>query len=338
MDATGGYGQFVSAIARGLARKGHQIHARPSMPELESAPGVDELVSSGGSKDLIIHPPDCIAQMMRPGVPTAVMTMWESSRLRPEWIPVLNRARVVIVPNEWNASCFSAQGVDVPIRVVGLGCDKSVFKPDRFAYRNRGLGPFRVGVAGRWASGGERKGIAEAVEAFEEAFQSSGDWAELEVKCFSECRVEAPNDDPRVKIIRDKLTLGQMGDWYRSLSAFLSLAKSEGWGLHQHQAMMCGVPLISPRFAGVAEFFTGREGWVVDHKLAPATGYYDKLGVWCEPSITHAAQCLRSAYNEWVGGVTSMGSPWLYATMASKWDEERMVGGVEAVLREFQLL
>lgn len=271
--------------------------------------------------------------MIRVDAKTVVMTMWETTTIREEWVASLNRAACVIVPNEWNACCFAAAGVKVPIRVVGLGCDPSSYHPSGNEARRGTL--FRVGVAGRWSSGQERKGLRESIDVFLSAFTTGDTSVELQVKCFPECPVDACGD-PRIRIIRDTLDDRTLGDWYRSLGVFLSMSRSEGWGLHQQQALMCGVPLISPRFGGVAHFFDPECGYQIDHALVPATGYYAGLGLWAEPSHESAVSNLRQAKREWENG---SGIAWLNARR--DWDrftEDRMVSGVESVCREFGVL
>lgn len=333
MDATGGYGQFTSDIVLGLKGLGVDVHAWPSQPERELCGGVREIISNGGASDLLVYPPDQLSAIVRQGVPFALFTMWESSRLRPEWVSEVNRARVVIVPNEWNASCFSAQGVTPPIRVVGLGCNPGTF---RLAQARDWSAPFHVGIAGRWASGGERKGLQEAVDAFLTAFPSPAG-EELHVKCSRECVVDGRGDS-RVRINRESLTMDGMADWYRSMSVFLSMARAEGWGLHQQQAMMCGVPLISPRFGGVAEFFGPGDGWVVRHKLTPSTGFYEGLGLWCEPDKNSAVWALRDARDQWRLDPGAPGSPWSRCWSGIRqFSTDRMCRKTLEVLQEFSL-
>lgn len=277
-----GYGLHALQIIRDLEKNnGLYVSVRPT--QLTEAFGatvpvdVRERIVNGPQPEeweLLLHPPNLLPT---PGKKTAYFTMWESTRLPAVGVKFLNQAKVVIVPCQWNASCFSASGVDAPIRVVPLGINDKVFK-----YRPMNMdGKTVFGAAGRMAHGGVRKGINEVITLFQKAFPDNDDVV-LRVKCFPDCDVSKVAD-PRIEIIQQYLTEQEMADWYASLTCFVSAAKAEGWGLMQHQAMATGRPVIGVNFGGVAEFFGPHNGYAVEHKLVPAVAHYRGCGHWAEP-------------------------------------------------------
>lgn len=238
--------------------------------------------------ELLLHPPNF---MPTPGKRTAYFTMWESTKLPLRGASMLNKAEVVLVPCEWNASCFSACGVTSSIRVVPLGIKTDIFNYKPFPSHDLCV----FGAAGRMAHGGVRKGINEVIEAFLKAFPNEPD-ARLKVKCFPDCKVSHVTD-PRIEITQAYLTDHQMADWYGSLTCFVSAAKSEGWGLMQHQSMAVGRPIISVCFGGVKEFFVPGTGYPVDYKLEPAKFDYAGCGHWAEPNEDHIIARMREVYD-----------------------------------------
>lgn len=237
--------------------------------------------------EILLHPPSFLPT---PGKRTLYFSMWESTKLPPVANRVLNRAEVVVVPSQWNASCFSACGITPPIRVVPLG-----IRTEIFGYRPFPDNPKCVfGAAGRMAHGGVRKGINEVIALFKKAFPQQKD-VELRVKCFPDCDVSKVKD-PRVKVTQAYLSDGQMSDWYGGLTCFVSAAKAEGWGLMQHQALAMGRPVISINYGGVAEFMRDDIAYIVPHKLERASGVYDGCGHWAEPDEDAMIEQMRRVY------------------------------------------
>lgn len=133
---------------------------------------------------------------------------------------------------------------------------------------------------------------------FLKAFPDNPD-VRLECKIFADCPV--PNvGDSRVIFHRVFWSDAEMADWYKRLDCFISLATAEGWGLHQQQSMAIGRPLISPKYAGVAEFFDDRGGYVVRHKLVPVPqpNRFRYLGDWSQCDPESVIECMRAAYKD----------------------------------------
>ena len=240
--------------------------------------------------ELLLHPPNLLPT---PSKKTAYFTMWESTKLPPFGVTFLNKAKVVIVPSRWNESCFTAEGVTSPVRVVPLGIKPEIFYPKPPTEEMDALCIF--GTGGRMAHGGARKGLNEVMEAFQKAFPRSVSDVRLKVKCFPDCNVDSVTD-PRIMFTKAYLNEPQMGDWFHGIHCFVSGAKAEGWGLMQHQALATGRPLISVNFGGVTEFFNSTLGYVIPYRLAKATGPYEGCGYMAEPSIDHMVDAMRHVY------------------------------------------
>jgi glycosyltransferase involved in cell wall biosynthesis len=229
-----------------------------------------------------------------PGKKTVLMTMWETTTIPHGARELMNEAEVVVVPCQWNASCFAACGVTRPIRVVPLGIDPKLYYMR--LNTNATKGTFKFGCAGRWFHGAERKGINETVELFQRAFPTNED-VSMECKVFSDCPTPEMND-PRITFQKTFWTDEQMSNWYQSLDCFVSLALGEGWGLHQHQAMAVGRPIISPKFGGVAEFFDDRAGYPVKFNLEPVPqpNTFRYIGCWAKMDADDVIAQMRLAF------------------------------------------
>ena len=194
------------------------------------------------------------------------------------------------MPCQWNATCFSARGVTKPIRQVPLGIDPKVFQ---FAEMDM-EGPCVFGAAGRLQGGGRRKGLEEVVDLFRLAFPSETD-VRLRLKAFPDCGVKAV-DDPRIDLTAEYLVPETLARWYASLTCFVGMSRSEGWGLMPHQAMATGRPCIAVKFGGQAEFLNEQVGYCADFRLEPARLGYSGGGLWAEPVPADVVRLMRHVY------------------------------------------
>ena len=293
VNAHTGYGQHLIAVTRGLTKLGIFVSIRavsksspswgPKIPEdilqrLVYGPQPEPI-------ELIISP---VRIAPTPGKRTIYWTMHESTIITKEQVQLLNQAEVVVVPSHWNASCFSACGVTARMVVIPLGID-----PDIFAYRKpESHKPFVFGAAGNQAHGESRKGLARTITAFQKAFPDNPD-VRLKVKSLPDHPVRAVADR-RVEMVCQWLPDEQLAEWYASLNCFVSLARGEGWGLMQHQAMAVGRPVITSRFGGVGEFLDARNSMLVEFDLVHADAPWN--GLWAAPCERHASEMMRRAY------------------------------------------
>ena len=217
-----------------LRQLGYKVEIRPTAIVEEFAPisrtvrrwiGPD---TNGEKWELLLHPP-----FYRPlkQKRTVYFTMWEASKLLKRSVALLNRAEAIIVPSQWNTDTFVESGVKRPIYKVPLG-----IKTDVFSFSEMDMGGACVfGAAGRSDSDETRKGFNDVIPLFLRAFPREKD-VRLRVKVFPNCSV-APFDDPRIEIERSYLTEAELAAWFRRLTCFVSMARGEGWGLMQHQAL-----------------------------------------------------------------------------------------------------
>lgn len=220
-----------------------------------------------------------------------VFSMWESSLSPPSSVERLNKAALVITPTHWNRTVFIESGVTCPIEVVPLGVDNAMF-----TFGGYPSGPFVFLCAGKMTHGGPRKGIEDVISAFNLAFPNERD-VRLRIKIHKDCELKEP-DDLRIDVIRHTLTLGELRDWYCSGHVFVSAARGEGWGLHQHQAMSCARPVIAAPWAGLGAFIDDHCSYPCGYELDRATGFYEGRGVWAMPDVGSIASRMRECYTD----------------------------------------
>ncbi|MFN8530786.1 MAG: class I SAM-dependent methyltransferase [Anaerolineae bacterium] len=84
-----------------------------------------------------------------------------------------------------------------------------------------------------------------------------------------------------------------------SCDVYISLHRSEGFGLTLAEAMYMGKPCIATAYSGNMDFMTEANSYLVPYQLTELTNAYppyDAGNHWAEPNIEAAAQHLRAAY------------------------------------------
>lgn len=339
LDTDSGYGTYSVEVVTELLARGYDLRIySPAMHGEVSAAIKGRTIGLAHLRDRVFVIWPCVIAphgMMPRARITAMMTMWETTRLRsknPQYkdaIALLNQARVVIVPCSWNATVFSANGINTPIRIAPLCSDTRIFRPAP----NDVSGILTFGTAGRIVGGGTRKGLDLVVEAFRLAFPREKD-VRLRVKCFpSDPPIKA--DDSRIHICNRCLPIADLKAWYDSLNVYVSASKSEGWGRHQHEAMCCGRPLIGVNFGGVCEFFNEDNGYAVDWTMTPGEGVYETMGHYATPNFDSLVDQMRAVY---LDRETLAQKIPLAVESAHRFTVQHSVDRILAALREFNVV
>lgn len=154
----------------------------------------------------------------------------------------------------------------------------------------------------------ERKNPAAALEAFSRAFPEDGQ-AALVIKVHRAERHEAELRElegwvasrPHVTLLERTLSREEVLELEASCDAFLSLHRSEGFGLVLAECMFMGKPVVATHWSANTDFMTSHNSCPVDYELATleeSYGPYDRGQVWADPDVDHAARLLRRLYEE----------------------------------------
>jgi glycosyltransferase involved in cell wall biosynthesis len=149
-----------------------------------------------------------------------------------------------------------------------------------------------------------RKNPEAAVRAFQKAFSGSSMPAGLVIKTqgaeanpedFAHLR-EIARQTPHCFLISQTLSRADVMRLQKSCDCFVSLHRSEGFGLSVAEAMYLGKPAISTNWSATAEFVTPQNGCPVEVELVTLEKNHDvypKGSVWAEPNVDHAAAHMR---------------------------------------------
>jgi len=209
--------------------------------------------------ELVFHTPNCNHRLLKKSglakKHRTLYTLWESSLVNPKHIKNIHRYYgQVIVPNQFCRDVLLKSGLELPCFIAPLGGDTGDFYPDEQKFPSDEV--FTFLSAGRLAHGGVRKGVQEVIAIFKEAFPDNPN-VNLRVKLHPDCP-DFPEFDCRVNTIRNFMDKKSLLQWYRSGNAYVTIG-AEGWGWHQQEAQLCGLPLVGVNWGGLTNFFHGEE-------------------------------------------------------------------------------
>lgn len=297
LDTHSGYGESVRQTFAGLEHRGVFVTIRPIAVHEGLGPPIPVEMKSHIQQirqpepfELLFAPP---TNPPTPDRKTIWYTMWESTTIPASNVALMNRATAVIVPCEWCKTSFEESGVSVPIHVVPLGFDPAIFTPQPILTHN----PLVFGVAGRVRHCPKRKGVQEAIDAFVQAFPNIDD-VRLHVKIHPDDPIKVT--DPRVKLFREIMEPYQLAHWLHGISALITFARAEGFGLWPIHAIACGRPVIGCHYSGQADFLNKENSFALPYREVAVDGVGDSNveydGTWAQPNQKQAVELLQTIY------------------------------------------
>lgn len=150
----------------------------------------------------------------------------------------------------------------------------------------------------------DRKNPDASIRAFEQAFETTATDIALVIK--TQNSHHHPDDVAKLKQrlsafnnifwIDKTLSRQEVYDLQSVCDCFVSLHRSEGYGLGPAESMFLGKPVIATNWSGNTEFMQQHNSLLVDFELIQIpndVGVYKAGNTWAEPSVAHAAQLMR---------------------------------------------
>jgi|GEM_PF-2492483 len=150
-----------------------------------------------------------------------------------------------------------------------------------------------------------RKNTLAIIEAFEKTF-SSDEPVRLLIKCSNGEKdlenfalLKEATNDSRIILIDDYLSQDDENELLSLCDCYISLHHLEGFGLNLAKAMFLQKPVIATGWSGNMDFMNISNSYPVKYNLISIKkpqAPYKQGQVWAEPDIFHAAQLMRSVY------------------------------------------
>lgn len=335
-----GYGVAGKSYLRALIRAGVNVSWTPLVPRrglsVPYAPfdGVmvdDPLLNKAYRKEIeydivIVHTfPELFSYWCEKERSKCVIgyTVWETSKPPNHWPELINQVDHLMVPTEWNRQIFKNHGVTIPIEVIPHLSEfegKPIQDPGRYGIKND---RYLFYVISTWTV---RKVIPKLVRAFQRTF-ASDESVELFIKTseinttkkipkwmrrvgfsyppvrkeFQKLMRQHPNSPPITLVDDDTKPPDYIRALHTAGDCYVSLCRSEGWGIGAFEAAYFGKPVIMTGFGGHTDYLHPDLSWLVGFDLVPvkdpnAPKSYDKDQNWAEPDISQASNFMRQVF------------------------------------------
>jgi glycosyltransferase involved in cell wall biosynthesis len=225
---------------------------------------------------------------------------WET-----DFIPEAWRDRFELFDEIWVYSRFVAENLSraSPVPVVPIPIPIVAPDPEGQELELELPDGFRFLFMFDFNSTAQRKNPLGLVEAFKAAF-APGEGPQLIVKTLHAHHHLDRWDQLRwacegrtdIHLIDSSLSRQQRDALILACDAFVSLHRSEGFGLGLAEAMAVGKPAVATAYGGNLDFMTPANSYLVGWsptRVGPEGELYPADGTWAEPDTAHAAQLLR---------------------------------------------
>jgi glycosyltransferase involved in cell wall biosynthesis len=154
-----------------------------------------------------------------------------------------------------------------------------------------------------------RKNPEATIAAFRQAFADGAKGVQLLVKSTNGGRFpdklaalqQSVADDPRIEVRDGFLSREEMFGLQNTIDCYVSLHRSEGFGLGMAECMYLGKPVIATAYSGNLDFMDCDNSLLVDYKMIPLRDGdypYWQGQRWADADVAHAARWMRQVYEE----------------------------------------
>ncbi len=270
--------------------------------------------------------------------------LWELEEFPSEW-----HSEFAYFDEIWTPSTFTSNSIknstSLPVVTVPYGLraeadtrfDRDYFRlpKDRFLF----LSMYDVN------STMERKNPMGAIDAFCAAFPPDS----MDVGLVIKINNATPENIAQLKtyignrknifVISQLFSKVEVQSLIKACDVFVSLHRSEGFGLVMAEAMVLGVPSIATNWSANTDFMKPDTSCLVDFKFIDVKDsyYQQRQGLrWADPNIEHAAQYMQRLYNDrpYYENIAQNGQ----AFIKGDYSIERSAQKIFARLRELDLI
>jgi glycosyltransferase involved in cell wall biosynthesis len=150
----------------------------------------------------------------------------------------------------------------------------------------------------------KRKNPLGIIKAFKQVFEDNSN-VSLIIKCIN--NKESPSDFKQLKnessenihLMTDTISKDDLLSLIASCDCYVSLHRSEGFGLTIAEAMCAGKPVIATYYGGNTDFMSEKNSFPVKYNLIKVEenyGAYQKGNVWANPDLKQASELMKKVY------------------------------------------
>lgn len=228
---------------------------------------------------------------------------WELPDFPDEWKDSFKLVNEIWVPSRFIVDSISAKS---PVPVVRIPHSIELRCPEGVGREQFGLPktPFLFLSMYDTHSFQARKNPNAVIDAFKKAFDSVDNNVGLVIKVNNsrsnpqeiELLLERIKGYSNIYLIQETLSREHVNALLNVTDCFVSLHRSEGFGLGLAEAMFLGKPVIGTNWSANVDFMNSKNSCVVDYqlvRLGADYGPYKSYQVWADPDIEHAAHFMK---------------------------------------------
>ncbi len=232
---------------------------------------------------------------------------WELPEFPDAWVPACDYFQEIWVPSDFVRHAIATK---VPLPVFTMPHAIAFARPTSPKRARFGLPDHRFLFLSLYDlnSYSVRKNPQAAIAAFRAsglATRGAGLVIKVHNQAGNEADAEALRayvaDLPQVILISETLSRTDVYELQAACDCFVSLHRSEGFGLAVAECMYLGKPVISTDWSATAEYLTPVNGCPVHYQLKTlerSYGPYPKGGTWAEADTDHAAWWMRRVFED----------------------------------------
>jgi len=272
--------------------------------------------------------------------------LWELEHFPHAWDSSFDLVDEVWVPTEFVRSAIAANSRKTVLKMPKAvefspptGMDRSHFglASDAFVFL------FSYDFNGYAA----RKNPEAVLAAFRRAFADGKHNVRLLLKSingerFPEKLAQLSGDitgDPRIELRDGFLSRQEMFGLQNSIDCYVSLHRSEGFGLGLAECMYLGKPVMATAYSGNLEFMTSQNSCLVDYRMVPVReGEYPywQEQRWADADVDVAAEAMRRMLEEreWASTLAARGAADIRRNLSRRTCADAMVSRLAAIRRQ----
>ena len=231
---------------------------------------------------------------------------WELPEIPDAWL-----ASFSLVDEVWAASRFVQDAISVksPVPVFRVPVPVRLGPVDKFSRRNFGLPERQFLFLSISDTHSElvRKNPLGAVRAFKQAFPGDNKRVGLVLKISNVNSIHADHETMdrireeiegyrNIYLLDRNMTREEIDALLAVCNCFISLHRSEGFGLGPAEAMSLGKPAILTNWSGNVDYMSPQNSIAIDYQLVPLDrqyGPYPPTQIWAEPDLEQAAAWMK---------------------------------------------
>jgi glycosyltransferase involved in cell wall biosynthesis len=274
----------------------------------DTAPYSINLVQVSPSTSEILHFFEYFEYSLFKGKYNILYVAWESETLPEDYIVNINLFDEVWTPSEYCKKCLE-KFIALPIHIIPHPIDidlKSTEDPDALNFYDNDL--FNFLFIFDYNSSIERKNVINLIEIFKDTFDKDDNNAFLTIKTSKSDRfatekksiLQTVGCSKKIRIVEKIFDKNALNHIINNCDSYISLHRSEGFGLTLAEAMYLGKPTIATGYSGNLQFMNNENSFLIE---AIKTSYgsndlnYNSDTIWSEPSLQKASEFLKKVYS-----------------------------------------